>query len=168
MKLQFNQSNKNNPYYYEMKQIADGIKRSVSNCKDVQKLLDECCVCSDKNAYDDFKCLQKSNIKIQSDVAFIKKEMKDIVSNTNEITRRIDNFDKTFQMIMKENNDVMNRLKMFYVTTNNNSSNINRSNRHNYSSYASISYKSTNNPNNSISLQHLNNNLLTRNNHIYS
>jgi hypothetical protein len=44
MKLQFNQSSKTNPYYYEMKQIADGIKRSVSNCKDVQKLLDEYCV----------------------------------------------------------------------------------------------------------------------------
>ena len=165
MKLQFNQSSKNNPYYYEMKQITDGIKRSVSNCKDVHKLLDEYCVCSDKNAYDDFKCLQKSNIKIQSDVAFIKKEMKDIVSNTNEITRRIDNFDKTFQMIMKENNDVMNQLKMFYVTNNNSS---NSSNKHNYSSYASISYKSSNNPNNSISLQHLNNNLLTRSNHISS
>ena len=167
MKLQFNQSSKNNPYYYEMKQIADGIKRSVSNCKDVQKLLDEYCVCSDKNAYDDFKCLQKNNIKIQSDVSFIKNEMKDIVNNTNEITRRIDNFDKTFQMIMKENNDVMNQLKMLYVTNNNNSIS-NSSNKHNYSSYASISYKSTNNPNNSISLQRLNNNLLTLNNHIYS
>ena len=164
MKLQFNQSNKNNPYYYEMKQIADGIKRAVSNCKDVQKLLDEYCVCSDRNAYDDFKCLQKSNIKVQSDVAFIKKEIKDIVNNTNEIKRRIDNFDKTFQMIMKENNDVMNQIKMYYA--NNNS--ISNSNKQNYSSYGSISYKSTNNPNNSISLQHLNNNLLTRNNNIYS
>jgi hypothetical protein len=93
--------------------------------------------------------------------------MKDIVSNTNEITRKIENFDKTFQMIMKENNDVMNQLKMFYVT-NNNSNISNNSNKHNYSSYASISYKSTNNPNNSISLQHLNNNLLTCNTHISS
>ena len=162
MKLQFNQGNKNNPYYYEMKQIADGIKRAIGNCKEVQRLLDEYCVCSDKNAFDDFKSLQKSNIKLQSDVSFIKKEIEDIVGNTNELTRRIDNFDKTYQMIMKENHEVMNQIKLSCA----NSKSI--INKQTYSSCGSISYKPTSNPNNSISLQHLNNNLLTYNNNIYS
>ena len=89
--------NKNNPYYYEMKKISEGINLCSDIIKETEQQIEEFCV-NNKEAKDEFHSLRDNTIKLCDNVSFIRTEQ----------------FEKKHQQIMKDNEDIMRLINMNY------------------------------------------------------
>lgn len=105
--------NKENPYYYEMKKISEGISECADCCKNVQQMINEYCV-NDECSLNDFREIKVNTIKLCDNVSFLREEILGLTKGQNEILQRVDKFEKNHQKIMKENQDIMQLINRNY------------------------------------------------------
>ena len=91
---------KNNPYYYDLKDISNDIEKCKQICLELENKVNDYCVCSDKNAFEDFKKIKTSTIKLNDNISFIKGEIKEYIIKKHELNTRIDNDENNFKKIL--------------------------------------------------------------------
>ena len=97
--------NKNNPYYYEMKKISEGINLCSDIIKETEQHIEEFCV-NNKEAKNEFHSLKDNTIKLCDNVSFIRTELNELIKKKNEVAQRTEQFEKKHQQIMKDNEDM--------------------------------------------------------------
>lgn len=105
--------NKNNPYYYEMKKISEGINQCSDIIKETEQQIEEYCV-NNKEAIDEFHSIRDNTIKLCDNVSFIRSEINELIKNKNEVAQRMEQFEKKHQQIIKDNQDIMRLINMNY------------------------------------------------------
>lgn len=105
--------NKDNPYYYEMKKISEGIRECADCCKNVEQMINEYCV-NDERCINDFREIKVNTVKLCDNVSFLREEILGLTKEQNEILQRVDNFEKKHQKIMKDNQDIMQLINRNY------------------------------------------------------
>ena len=105
--------NKNNPYYYEMKKISEGINLCSDIIKETEQQIEEFCV-NNKEAKNEFHSLRDNTIKLCDNVSFIRTELNELIKKKNEVAQRTEQFEQKHQQIMKDNEDIMRLINMNY------------------------------------------------------
>ena len=97
---------KNNPYYYDLKDISNNIEKCKKICLELENKVNNYCVCSDKNAFEDFKKIKKNTIKLNDNISFIKGEIKEYIIKNHELNTRLDNDENNFKKILLKNQEI--------------------------------------------------------------
>ena len=97
---------KNNPYYYDLKDISNDIENCKKTCLELENKVNNYCVCSDKNAFEDFKKIKTSTIKLNDNISFIKGEIKEYIIKNHELNTRLDNDENNFKKILLKNQEI--------------------------------------------------------------
>ena len=111
---------KNNPYYYDLKDISNNIEKCKKISLELENKVNEYCVCSDKNAFEDFKKIKTSTIKLNDNISFIKGEIKEHIIKNHELNTRIDNDENNFKKILLKNQEINEFISQFNNLNQNN------------------------------------------------
>ena len=97
---------KNNPYYYDLKDISNNIEKCKKICLELENKVNNYCVCSDKNAFEDFKKIKTNTIILNDNISFIKGELKEYIIKNHELNTRLDNDENNFKKILLKNQEI--------------------------------------------------------------
>ena len=111
---------KNNPYYYDLKDISNNIEKCKKICLELENKVNNYCVCSDKNAFEDFKKIKTNTIILNDNISFIKGELKEYIIKNHELNTRIDNDENNFKKILLKNQEINEFISQFNNLNQNN------------------------------------------------
>ncbi len=111
---------KNNPYYYDLKDISNNIEKCKKICLELENKVNNYCVCSDKNAFEDFKKIKTNTIILNDNISFIKGELKEYIIKNHELNTRIDHDENNFKKILLKNQEINEFISQFNNLNQNN------------------------------------------------
>lgn len=117
--LNGNEKTKNNPYYYDLKNMSNDIIQLKKTCLDLENKVNSYCVYQDSKAFEEFKKLQINTIKLNDNINYIKDELKDLSIKNHELNKRINNDEYSFKKTLLKNQEINQFISQFKNLNNN-------------------------------------------------